>query len=284
MPDFAAWLHELQTTDAYINALKTFATGEAARWPYWSNNLSDYRQVILATSPAPANRDDLITGLGVAFERWRNTQQAATNPLYLKGGGKWLISIGLVAFALVIIYALHSTDFYPSLGKPDQVRGLITFIFTFTAMAVIMLVAVAIFWIKDAAEVKERYPSAKDLLAILVGILGTILGFYFGSADRTSGTPPTIANLTIAAPANNNMKVTGTASGGTTPYFVSVTFDPNPNVTVTNVADKRFDDGAVAFDIPVTAKSATQLKYTVTVKDSKGSKTQPVTGTVNVAP
>ena len=61
-----------------------------------------------------------------------------------------------------------------------QARGLITFLFAFATIAIMLLVAITTFWMpKD--DVQVRFEKAKDLLTILIAVIGTILGFYFGT-------------------------------------------------------------------------------------------------------
>jgi hypothetical protein len=74
------------------------------------------------------------------------------------------------------------------MAKIDQARGLITFLFAFATIAIIILIAITTFWMpKD--EFQARFDKAKDLLTILIGVLGTILGFYFGSLAAPQGSP-----------------------------------------------------------------------------------------------
>jgi hypothetical protein len=49
-----------------------------------------------------------------------------------------------------------------------------------------------VFWM-DKAEVEARYGHAKDLISILVGVLGTVIGFYFGMASTCQPIPRTSA-------------------------------------------------------------------------------------------
>jgi nicotinamide riboside transporter PnuC len=104
-------------------------------------------------------------------------------------GALFLVLFGAVV-AVAIIYGLFSNArFFTSIAESGQARGLITFLFAFSTIAIILLVAVATFWMpKD--DVQLRFDKAKDLLTIIIGVLGTILGFYFGSASPTDRQPP----------------------------------------------------------------------------------------------
>lgn len=97
------------------------------------------------------------------------------------------------------------------MAKPDQARGLITFLFSFATIGIIVLVAISVLWM-EKSEVEGRFERAKDLITILVGVLGTIIGFYFGTASTGgSASQPSVSAVTVApnslagreGPANN---------------------------------------------------------------------------------
>ena len=283
MVNFGKWLHDLQTSDAFVTSLKAFATANAASWPYWSDAVADYRQVI--ATAAPANRDDLLMGLAGAFQQWTSEQATRQPTAWGENLGRRLLALAAIAFAFAVAYGLWRSEFFSSLAKIEQARGLITFLFTFAAMVVIMVIAFGIFWL-DVEEVKDRYASAKDLLTIVIGILGTIMGFYFGSQSSERAQMPVpfaISNFTAAQPSDNKIKVAGTITGGTAPYQYSITFtDPKSVITISNVNNEKTADGTIAKDLTVTIKGETTLQYTVTAQDAKGSKTQPISGTVAI--
>lgn len=53
---------------------------------------------------------------------------------------------------------------------------------------------IALLWMDKDEDLDNKFTKAKDIIAILVEILGTIVGFYFGSNPTgTSGTTPQAA-------------------------------------------------------------------------------------------
>jgi hypothetical protein len=116
---------------------------------------------------------------------------------------------------------IFDEKFFVSLSKPEQARGLITFLFAVSTIAIITLIAITTFWM-DEEEVQARSEKAKDLLTIIIGVLGTILGFHYGSLSG-EGTARSIAvsNVTlssyVAAP-GDKITISATIVGGTAPY------------------------------------------------------------------
>jgi hypothetical protein len=71
----------------------------------------------------------------------------------------------------------------------------------------------------------KRFDQGKQVLTILIGVLGTIVGFYFGSAQGTPSTHP-LAIIYTTLPdgaANTAYSKTLEAIGGTPPLTWSVT-------------------------------------------------------------
>lgn len=208
MADFASWLHGLTSDDADLKILKDFATSKGADWPYWSNDRADYEKVIdgdtAADDATKKMRRDALAGY---FKLWQHEQK---NPAPSTGTG-WLagLNVGKIAlalFGLAFAYFLYvfltRQGFLDSLAMIDHARGLITFFVVLATTGVIVLVALGIFWVENADDAKKRFESAKELLSIVIGVLGTILGFYFGTAVKdTTNNPPQSA---ITQPAGDN--------------------------------------------------------------------------------
>lgn len=280
MTAFATWLYGLDAQgDPALGALKTFATTQSANWPYWSNKPKPYIDLIRTNAPA-ADQDALTATFTTYYARWKS--EAATLGFWqflTDNLGKFV----LVAFGIYFAYLLQQGLLLKNLDNAEQVRGMVTFFFVLVTTSVILLVALGIFWLQDDSAVKARFDAAKDLLTIVIGVLGTIMGFYFGSATsgtanlalvNTSLTPPTIQ-------AGETATLSGQVNGGSKPYKYSVVFaDPTNNVTPAQLEamkPKAADttDGRIVekIKIPPDAKSSVVF-FTLTVTDSKKISTQ----------
>lgn len=106
-------------------------------------------------------------------------------------GSLALVFGGLVVASIITAGVFFSDDFLPLLADPNVARGLVTFLFSIATISVFIISSIAIFWVKPE-EVDRRAGYAKELLAVMIGIFGTILGFYFGSADQRQATAPAV--------------------------------------------------------------------------------------------
>lgn len=100
----------------------------------------------------------------------------------LSGPGLILRAIAGGITGLAVMYGIFiSPSFFKDMAEPGNARGLITFLLVFATIAVVIITVIATFWMK-IEEVEKRDTMAKEILAGLIGIMGTTLGFYFGSA------------------------------------------------------------------------------------------------------
>ena len=75
-----------------------------------------------------------------------------------------------------------------TLSKPDIARGIITLLFAVSTVWIIMLLTIAA--ISNESD-DDRFKRGKDVLLVLVGIFGTIMGYYFGTEKQQNlNTPP----------------------------------------------------------------------------------------------
>src|SRR5690349_17334052 len=104
--------------------------------------------------------------------------------------------VGAVACVLVLVVIfVISTILYKNggvlkdLADPANARGIITFMISLAAIGLaFLLVLHGLFGKSDA----EQFRRAREIYAGLMGVLGTIVGFYFGSTERPA-TPLSIS-------------------------------------------------------------------------------------------
>jgi hypothetical protein len=287
MSDFAVWLKNLNPThDPELQALQDFAKTNAPDWPYGSNDVGDYIPVITAHA-VDANRNALLAALARYFAAWKQTGQTAPQGFWAgivakAAGARWgVFSLGLfgLLIAVILTYGIFYGNFLGSIAKPEQARGLITFLFSVSTIAIFLLITIALYW--DNAQVEERFNRAKELLTLMIGIFGTILGFYFGSlTNPTSEGAIRLANIevpnVVVAPGDKTM-VTATVLGGTAPITYDLYFsDPTGTVkteTLT-VKDKAANGGAISqsVTIPAEVTKPASVTYTLVAAKQKATK------------
>lgn len=188
-----------------------------------------------------------------------------------------------IIVAIVIAIGVFNGTFLTSLSRPEQARGLITFLFAFSTTGVILLIAITTFWM-EKEEVLARFEKAKDLLTVIIGVLGTILGFYFGSITGTdlSSRGPTLTNVgvsaNIAAPGERET-VSANLVGGISPYQYDLLFtDPTGAVSTQalNVKSRESTTGGISEQItlPTNVSRPTAVIFSIIAKDAKGGQAQ----------
>lgn len=178
-----------------------------------------------------------------------------------------LILAGFVA--VLIVGALYWSEgkFLLQLQETAVSRGLITFLVATITVVIALIVAV---WVivsyAKPEDLKVRFSYAKDVLSTLVGILGTILGFYFGSADKQPSEQLVLADLQF-----HSGQLIAHVSGGTPPY--RYTLLPGD---VGNKGSQITRDGWIFEYLPKSLASGSQV--VLEVVDSKDRKTTRVAG------
>jgi len=91
--------------------------------------------------------------------------------------------IGFVTVGLIAWFIIAGGDVFTT---PDKARGLITFSVAIVTVAIaLIMVLYVIFGVATETEFSSRFTFGKDVLMVFVGILGTIMGFYYGT-DKVS--------------------------------------------------------------------------------------------------
>jgi hypothetical protein len=108
----------------------------------------------------------------------------------------------LIIFAIIGVdaFSTKSTPLLQQLSDTATARGLITLLISVGAVWVAIILAVGAFSKAD----DKQFTRAKDVLVIMIGLLGTIVGYYFGS--ESSNNPQAVdQNYTeTSAPADSS--------------------------------------------------------------------------------
>jgi hypothetical protein len=188
-----------------------------------------------------------------------------------------------VLVAAILSFGIFRGNFLSSIAKPEQARGLITFLFSVTTIAIFLLIAVATFYM-DKTQLGDRFDKAKDVLTLMIGIFGTILGFYYGSLANATGEGGVMRLANIEVPSvvvapDEKTTVTATVLGGIAPITYDLYFsDPTGTVktdTLT-VKDKPATGEAIAqaVTIPADITRPASVTFTLVARDVKGNQAQ----------
>ena len=187
----------------------------------------------------------------------------------------WVVIIGQITNPTIIIsmialaataalgFGLYQSGgrFLESLQHTEIARGLITFLIAMATVSIAIIVALYAVLSEDSTLVKERFPLAKEVLTLLIGILGTILGFNFGSADKIGATLD-IGDIQVTA-----QQFYTRVSGGTKPYRYSVTSSDSDFPALQQGVS---DDGWIIQPLQKAPKAGSTI--TIEVTDSKESR------------
>jgi hypothetical protein len=177
MPDFAPWLAKRSKTDPPTKALQDFASANADKWPASSNSISDYHRMVSATASS-GTRDELLTALGRLYERWFEQERQGFLKQVAAHGGLVSLLIGGLIIAAGLAYGIFFNEsFFDLMAPADHARGLITFLFSFATIGILVLVAVGL------ARIERRLASDDDFSCAFYGNL-------FRPKGKAAGDPP----------------------------------------------------------------------------------------------
>ncbi len=155
------------------------------------------------------------------------------------------ISILLSVFIFILV-AMFSNNggLLGRMAQPQFARGLITYLFAVVTIGTAVVLLIAGLTHEVTEDTKTRFDRGKDILSLLLGVFGTIVGFYFGSA--TTDTQATqSAELTLSPPligraalkSGEAETVTAFVRGGTPPYRYGIAFGTDGKLEYTSAVD-----------------------------------------------
>lgn len=205
-------------------------------------------------------------------------------------GLQYLFMAGLAFVFALLLYKGFNTPGL-DLSKTESARGMITFVVSVVTVAIALILVVGAAFMSGSKDLDRRFAFGKEVFTVLVGVLGTVMGFYYGQAAATGGgaNPPGQTagqtagqTIQISAPQLNppapkvgtDFTLTANVTGGEKPYTYSVTFTNPAAITGNPVVNQTSADGKISHKFTVANDPALADKpvgFTIQVKDSKGT-------------
>lgn len=201
MSSFDTWLCSRPIGEAGISELQRVRADLGTTWPTSGEGWGAYATAI-AQSPAVTDKDTALACLEAAHRRFTDGAACATVWATIAGWvgnvSFWAVLLGGGAIFALFGYALDPA-MLARLARPEEARGLITFLFGVATVGIALVIVLAVFLSTGSKEeIAERFHMGKDILAVLIGVFGTIIGFYFGS--ELTQTPPAVPAEAAGAP------------------------------------------------------------------------------------
>jgi len=202
------------------------------------------------------------------------------------GGSPWTPAVTIAAVILFSIFlligaAVLNYDVGRVLGRMSEIpfaRGLITYLF---AVATIGTAVVLIVYALSPNRNVDSFQHGKEILSLLLGVFGTIVGFYFGREgvaplEETLMVAPLKLSATSVAPGQTIHLLT-VVSGGKAPLKFEIVFGEGRASRTENAAAGGWIDTDVT--VPADQKPGpVTLKVMVADADSHdGQQTAAIT-------
>lgn len=172
-----------------------------------------------------------------------NTPERTKNSL--QGIVLFLIGVLILYFAWILFAQLKAEgELFSKLRDPGYARGMITFLITVSAIGLCFILVVQSFFGVDDAN-GERFRRGREVLTLLTGILGTIVGFYFGTTEKPQAELH-VPEFQIVQKTNTLRQLMTHISGGVPPYRYNIRFQAGSgqtNAVPKGIENKLSEDG-----------------------------------------
>lgn len=149
------------------------------------------------------------------------------------------------------------------LPDPEFARGIITLVFVLFTIGFAAIVLIHGLFFSDLDKEDRRFTRGREVLGLFIGVVGTIIGFYFGSTEKVA------AKLDVAVRAQrqatpSKVGVNIHAVGGTPPYRFVISVGSkkvtDPPLTSSDGWLATQIDGDNAAELTVEASDAKDLR------------------------
>lgn len=195
----------------------------------------------------------------------------------------------IVVLAILILLALFvmigasmlglDHGFLAGMAKPELARGLITYLFAVVTIGIaVALVLSTLVGPLPTDENDGRFQRAKEILALLLGVFGTIVGYYFGAESSKANqevpfeiSTPDLSPQPLGPLGKLTLRVV--VRGGSAPIRYGVAQDAG----VVDVKDLAFEGGWIVKEFPMTQPVADEVQSVhLVVEDANGRRIERV--------
>lgn len=185
----------------------------------------------------------------------------------------------LISVFVLFLFSMLSNerDLLGRMSESAFARGLITYLFAVVTIGTAIVLIVFSLTHGNSEHDYKKFEHGKEILSLLLGIFGTIVGFYFGS-ELANNSARDAARLQISTPLlsdkeigpGETLQVSATVSGGAAPYQYGVAIGQED---IVYVEDVRVDGWIITtVDVPTVSTMKT-IVLTLGVIDVDGKTT-----------
>jgi hypothetical protein len=177
----------------------------------------------------------------------------------------------VIAVTITLVFTIsRGVENVKDLADLDTARGLITFVITLGTVTIAIMLTLTAVVIRDF---DKRISIGKEVLTILVGVLGTIVGFYYGAAKKEAAASTPAAQVLVAAikvpeqvQSGDTVTISTKLSGGMPPYSYSVRFTPETIPAINQESAK----GDISHEFKAAVPAGTEIVFVIEGKDKNG--------------
>lgn len=117
------------------------------------------------------------------------------------------------------------------MSRVEFARGLITYLFAVVTIGTAVVLVVSALTTVETETTEKRFQRGKEILSLLLGVFGTIVGFYFGSEVQAKTRAEEVVEIQALRVSNPNpvsgetITVRTIVTGGQPPYMYAVGFE-----------------------------------------------------------
>jgi len=191
--------------------------------------------------------------------------------LLILAAPQWILPAGLGVVTVAVVIAVGVAMRNSSIVTADAARVMLATMFAIGTLGMAFALMLGVFLSTDTKmELKDRFGLALQAFTPLVGIVGTVLGFYFGTNLTAPVDPLTIVDVTVPSlkvPSTEKTTLTVLVQGGKGPWVYTLDFGTNEIPKIQRTLNVPFLRETVA--VPSVRKD-TAMGVKVTVNDALG--------------